>query len=86
MSTTKTTTTSDLLDQLTQHVAEIIKERDGLRVERETLRKVAHAAIHAVRSYQYGNSSPDLADEFVAFAAKTLNDTMPDNQQRSTSE
>lgn len=61
-------------------------QHQSLVAEREELRKVVHAAVHVVRSYQYGNSSPDLADEFVASAAKILNDTMPDNQQRSTSE
>ena len=29
------------------------------------LLKVAEAASHALRSYQYGNSSPELAEEMV---------------------
>lgn len=45
MSTTKTTTTRDLFDQLNQHVAEIIKERDGLQVERVRLLEAAKVLI-----------------------------------------
>ena len=40
-----------------------------LRVERQRhqadLVKAAIAAVHALRSYQYGNSSPDLAEEIA---------------------
>lgn len=31
----------------------------------EALIKVVHAAAHALRSYQYGNASPDLAEEIA---------------------
>ena len=31
--------------------------------ELNDLIKVASAAVHALRSYQYGNSSPELAEE-----------------------
>lgn len=51
--------------------------------ERERLREALHAAVHVVRSYQHGNSAPDLADDFVSRAAALLNETMP-NQPETT--
>lgn len=51
--------------------------------ERERLREALHTAVHVVRSYQHGNSAPDLADDFVSRAAALLNETMP-NQPETT--
>lgn len=38
-------------------------EIDRLRIINAELVKVCHAAVHALRSYQYGNSATDLAEE-----------------------
>ena len=54
-----------------------IAEIERIRAEKSELRKALHMAVHTVRSYQYGNSSPDLADEFVGYASRLLNETMP---------
>jgi hypothetical protein len=47
----------------------------------EQLRELARAAVHALRSYQYGNSSPDLAkecaDELEALLAQLLAQLQP---------
>ena len=39
---------------------------DALTAERDALRKLLNTAKHALLSYQYGNSSPELAEEIVA--------------------
>ena len=36
-----------------------------VKAERDTLLQAAEAAFHALRSYQYGNASPDLAEEIA---------------------
>lgn len=40
-------------------------EHAALVAERERLVEVLRAAMHALRSYQYGNSSLDLAEEIA---------------------
>jgi hypothetical protein len=45
-------------------------ERDALLARVRELEKVLTAAVNAMRSYQFGNESPDLANQ-VAEAART---------------
>lgn len=42
--------------------------------ERERLRELLKATVHAMRSYQHGNSSPDLADEIQLAVNAALNE------------
>jgi len=43
-----------------------------LIAEAPTVRKLLHAAEHALRSYKYGNTSPDLAASVAAAIAIQL--------------
>lgn len=49
-----------------------IEQHAALVAERERLVEVSRAAMHALRSYQYGNSSLDLAEEIADFIERTL--------------
>lgn len=52
----ETSTLSDSLDTLGVSV-------DRILTEKAVLLRAAYAAYHALQSYQYGNSAPDLAAE-----------------------
>lgn len=44
-----------------------MEKMDELRVERQALLDACKAASHALKSYQYGNASPDLAKEMAEY-------------------
>jgi uncharacterized coiled-coil protein SlyX len=46
----------------------------GALAYNERLREGLRACIHALRSYQYGNGSPELAEEIAAASEKLLQD------------
>lgn len=54
-------------------------ERNEAREAVTALSKALAAAVHAMRSYQHGNSSPDLADQIDATATAAL--ALVDNPQ-----
>lgn len=74
------TTTSNLLDQLTQHVAEISKERDGLRVERVQLWTMLLKLTNYCESFPSEVEGGDELRELIVQSRSLL------NEQRSTSE
>jgi len=48
--------------------------RRGFTISEQELAKALAAAIAALRSYQYGNGSPDLAKSTADFGAQTMRD------------
>jgi predicted component of type VI protein secretion system len=52
------------------HATPFLRE---LILEAEESRKLLKAAMHALKSYQYGNSAPDLAASIAGDIEKLLN-------------
>ncbi|WP_416358190.1 hypothetical protein ACLNGM_09890 [Aureimonas phyllosphaerae] len=49
-----------------------MREREVILAENQALRRILKSAAHALRSYEFGNGSPDLARTIAAEAELAL--------------
>lgn len=60
------------IDALNKDLTAARAQRDYLEAGNKRLQDLLHSAVHALRSYQYGNGSPDLAEEVANSVEKAL--------------
>lgn len=53
----------DSLNELSDSLESLYKTAMRIKAQRDALLQVSEAAFHALRSFQYGNGSTELAEE-----------------------